>query len=253
MSGFPDGAAMIFGGTGGIGRAVALEFARAGTDVAVAFRSRPALAEEVADEIATAGRKATTHQVDVREPRSVEAAIAAAAAEHGRLHTIVLAAGPVVPQVFLSEVTREQWRAAVDTELEGAFNVVQAATPRMRAWGGGSFVHLGSAGHLRWPDKDGLSVVPKAANEALMKGIAREEGQHGIRANTVLVGVIEAGMFLELTRQGAFPQAWIDETMKMLAVKRWGKPEEVGAAAVFLAQSGYITGQQINVSGGFGL
>ena len=103
------------------------------------------------------------------------------------------------------------------------------------------------------PMKDGLSVVPKAANEALVKGIAKEEGRHNIRANSLLVGVIEAGMFLELLKRGVFDQKWIDETQKLLALKRWGKPEEVGHAAVFLATNQYVTGQQINVSGGFGI
>jgi 3-oxoacyl-[acyl-carrier protein] reductase len=114
---------------------------------------------------------------------------------------------------------------------------------------------MGSAGHVWWPAKDGLSVAPKACNEALVKGIAKEEGRHNIRANSVLVGVIEAGMFLELLQRGVFDQKWIDETQKLLALKRWGKPEEVGHAAVFLASSrgAYVTGQQINVSGGFGV
>ena len=62
-------------------------------------------------------------------------------------------------------------------------------------------------------------------------------------------------MFLELTKAGVFDQKWVDETHKMLALKRWGKPEEIGYAAVFLAsyKAAYITGQQINVSGGFGI
>jgi NAD(P)-dependent dehydrogenase (short-subunit alcohol dehydrogenase family) len=116
-------------------------------------------------------------------------------------------------------------------------------------------VHLGSAGDSWWPEKDGLSVIPKAANEALIQGLAKEEGKHNIRANTVLVGVIKAGMFLELTKQGVFGQAWIDETQKLLALKRWGEPEEIGYAAVFLASNKalYITGQKISVSGGFGV
>ena len=116
-------------------------------------------------------------------------------------------------------------------------------------------MHLGSAGHLRWPERDGMSVAPKAAIEALITGIAKEEGRYGIRANTVLLGVIEAGMFLELTRQGVFDEAWIDEVQKNLALKRWGKPEEVGHAAVFLASSraSYVTGQRIAVAGGYGL
>jgi len=98
-------------------------------------------------------------------------------------------------------------------------------------------------------------VIPKAANEALIQGLAKEEGKHNIRANTVLVGVIKAGMFLELTKQGVFDQKWIDETHKLLALKRWGEPEEIGYAAVFLAsnRAAYVTGQKISVSGGFGV
>lgn len=252
---FPNGAVIVFGGTGGIGRAVALEFAKAGSDVAIAYRTKEADASAIAAQIQALGRKATVHKVDLRKRADVDAAFAAAIAAHGRVHTVILGAGPLVPQVFIAETTVEQWRGAFDTEVDGCFNAVQAAIPHFRAKGGGSFVHLGSAGHLRWPDKDGLSVIPKASNEAMMQGVAREEGKNGIRANTVLVGVIEAGMFLELTKQGVFDQKWIDETHKLIAIKRWGKPEEIGHAAVFLAsdKAGYITGQQINVSGGFGV
>jgi NAD(P)-dependent dehydrogenase (short-subunit alcohol dehydrogenase family) len=98
-------------------------------------------------------------------------------------------------------------------------------------------------------------VIPKAANEAIIRGLSREEGKYNIRANTVLVGVIEAGMFLELTKQGVFDQAWVDDVQKNLGIKRWGKPEEIGYAAVFLASNKalYISGQLISVSGGFGV
>ena len=99
-------------------------------------------------------------------------------------------------------MTREQWQTVVDQDLNGFYNILQATLPQLKAWGGGSYVHLGSAGHLRWPERDVMSVAPKAAIEALITGIAREEGRHKIRANTVLLGVIEAGMFLELTQTG---------------------------------------------------
>ncbi len=252
---FPKGAALVFGGSGGIGGIVAQEFARAGADVAIVYRKKKDVAEGVAATVEALGRRASIHQTDLRDPAAVEATIAAAAEAHGRVHTIVLGAGPVVPQVYLADMSDNQWREAIATEVEGCFNVLRATLPRLRAWGGGSYVHLGSAGHLRWPDKDGLSVVPKAANEALMRGVAREEGKHGIRANTVLVGVIDAGMFRELSAQGAFGDDWIAETQKALAIKRWGQPEEVGHAAVFLAsnKATYITGQQISVAGGYGL
>ena len=250
---FPTGATLVFGGSGGIGQHVAKAFAGAGSDVAIVYRSKKDVAERVAGEIRAAGRKATVHQADVTQPAQVEAAVAAAHAAHGRLHTVAWAAGPVVEQLFIGEIKRELWQKSIDIEVHGFFNAVQATLPKLRAGGGGSYVHLGSAGHVYFPQKDALSVVPKAANEALLKGIAKEEGRNNIRANSILVGVIEAGMFLELLKRGVFDQKWIDKVQEMLAIKRWGKPEEIGAAAVFLATNGYVTGQQINVSGGFGV
>ena len=251
--GFAQGAVLVFGGSGGIGQGVAKSFAAAGADVALCYRSKQDVAERVAAEIAATGRKATLHATDVTDSAKVKAAVAAAIAAHGRIHTIVWAAGPVVEQVALADTSEALWRKSIDIEVHGFFNAVQATLPHLRENGGGSYVHLGSAGHLWWPAKDGLSVAPKAANEALVKGIAKEEGRHNIRANSVLVGVIEAGMFLELLKRGVFDQKWIDETHKLLCLKRWGQPEEIGSAAVFLATNGYVTGQQINVSGGFGI
>jgi 3-oxoacyl-[acyl-carrier protein] reductase len=252
---FPEGATLIFGATGGIGAAVAGEFAAAGSDVAIAWRSKRAEAEALAERIEASGRKASLHQCDVTDEAALAATIAGAVAVHGRIHTLLWGAGPLVAQVHLADTTPEQWRRAIDVEVHGFFGAVHRILPHMREQGGGSFVHLGSAGDLRWPDKDGLSVAPKAANEALVRGIAREEGKHGIRANSILVGVIEAGMFLELSKQGVFDDAWTAEVHKNLAIKRWGRPEEIGHAAVFLASSkaAYITGQQIAVAGGYGV
>jgi 3-oxoacyl-[acyl-carrier protein] reductase len=255
QNGFPAGGVLVFGGSGGIGQGVALEFARAGVPVALGYRSKAEVAQRVAAAIEAEGVTASLHQADVTDAAQIAAAFDAAREAHGRIHTVVWAAGPLVNQRLIADTTRDDWRRAIEVETLGFFQAAQLALPHFRAAGGGSFVTLGSAGHLRWPDRDGLSVAPKAANEALIKGLAREEGRHNIRANSILVGVIEAGMFPVLLAQGQFDQAWIDETMKMLALKRWGTAEDVGRAAVFLAsdQAAYITGQQINVSGGYGL
>ena len=250
---FPKGAALVFGSSGGIGQHVARAFAEAGSDVALVYRTKKDVAEKVAADIKAMGRKATLHQCDVTKAEQVDAAVADAHQQHGRIHTVAWAAGPVVEQLYIGEVKRELWQKSIDIEVHGFFNAVQATLPKLRADGGGSYVHMGSAGHVSFPPKDMLSVAPKAANEALVKGIAKEEGRNNIRANSVLVGVIEAGMFLELLRRGVFDQAWIDKVQDSLAIKRWGKPEEIGAACVFLASNGYVTGQQINVSGGYGI
>jgi NAD(P)-dependent dehydrogenase (short-subunit alcohol dehydrogenase family) len=252
---FPAGAAIIFGGSGGIGKGVALEFGKAGTDVAIVYRSKKDVAEATAEAIRALGVQASAHHADVRDRNAVEAARDAAAAAHGRVHTVVWGAGPLVPQLAIAEWTDEAFRSAIEVEVFGFRNAATAFIPHMRAQGGGSFVHLGSAGQDWWPKLDGLSVAPKAANEAMIKGIAKEEGKYEIRANSVLVGVIDAGMFHELTKQGVFDEAWVRETHKLLALQRWGQPEDVGQAAVFFAskRANYVTGQVISVSGGFGV
>lgn len=250
---FPKGATLVFGGSGGIGQGVATTFAAAGSDVAVVYRAKKEVAERVAGEIKALGRKGSIHAADVTDPKQIEAAVAAAIKEHGRIHTVIWAAGPVVEQVHLADTSLELWQKSINIEAHGFFNAFKATVEHLRASGGGSYVHLGSAGHVWWPAKDGLSVAPKAANEALITGIAKEEGKNNIRANSVLVGVIEAGMFLELLKRGVFDQKWIDETQKLLCLKRWGKPEDIGRAAVYLATASYVTGQKINVSGGFGI
>jgi NAD(P)-dependent dehydrogenase (short-subunit alcohol dehydrogenase family) len=252
---FPAGAALVIGATGGMGAAVARELASCGSAVALGYRSRRDGAEALARELSALGVAASVHQLDATDPATLGIARDAAVAAHGRLHTLVWAAGPLVEQLLIAEMTPQHWQRAIAVEVGGFFAAVQAMLPHFRERGGGSFVHLGSAGALRWPDRDGLSVAPKAANESLVRGIAREEGRHGIRANSVLVGVIDAGMFHELLAAGAFDAAWEAETKRALAIKRWGRPEEIGQAAAFLAsdRASYITGQQIAVAGGYGI
>lgn len=252
---FPDGAVAVFGGSGGIGRGVALEFARAGTDVAIFYRTKKEVAEAVAEDIRASGRKASIHQADVRISEEVAAAFAAAVEAHGRIHSLVWGAGPVVAQVNIADWTLDQFRASMEIEAFGFYHAARVAIPHFRSNGGGSFVHLGSAGHDWWPHLDGLSVAPKACNESLIKGIAKEEGVHEIRANSILVGVIDAGQFKLGQQEGYFDEAWEQEVKKLLPIKRWGKPEDIGRAAVFLAsnEANYVTGQTLSVAGGFGV
>ena len=249
---FENGCALVIGASGGIGGKVAEILAQDGADLALAYNRNGEKAESIAQLTPT---KATCHQADVTDVKSIDRLIEQVVAGHQRIHTLVWAAGPLVDQYALADTPDADWQRAFAVEAFGLFSAVKAILPHMRENEGGSIVHLGSAGHLRWPPRDGLSVVPKAANESLIKGLAREEGQHGIRANSVLVGVIDAGMFHELMTKGAFPDGWEEETKKMLSIKRWGRPEEIGYAASWLASSraAYVTGQQINVSGGFGL
>nr|WP_207974447.1 SDR family oxidoreductase [Parafrankia sp. BMG5.11] len=255
MASFPKGCALVFGGSGGIGSGVARTFAASGSDVAVVYRSKSSQADAVAADVSALGREGSTHRADVTEPAQVRAAIDAAVARHGRVHSMVWAAGPLVNQRYLADTPLEEWRHAFDVEVHGFFTAATVLIPHMRKHGGGSFVHLGSAGHDWWPARDGMSVAVKAANEQLVRGIAKEEGKHSIRANSVLVGVIDAGQLHTLTEQGQLDDRWVEETKKLLCLKRWGSPEDIGQACVYFAsdEGAYTTGQSISVSGGFGV
>jgi NAD(P)-dependent dehydrogenase (short-subunit alcohol dehydrogenase family) len=252
---FPEGCTLLFGGSGGIGSGVARTFARSGSDVAIVYRRNSERAEAIAGEAREAGRRVSIHMADVTDPGQVAAAVEAAIATHGRVHSMVWAAGPLVNQRYLAETPMEEWRHAFEVEVHGFFAAAKVLIPHMRARGGGSFVTLGSAGHDWWPMRDGMSVAVKASNEQLVKGIAKEEGRYNIRANSVLVGVIDAGQLHELTRLGQIDARWVENTHQLLCLKRWGTAEEIGNACVFFAsnEAGYVTGQSISVSGGFGV
>ena len=90
---------------------------------------------------------------------------------------------------------------------------------------------ISSDGLKRFPPGDVLSVAPKGAIEALMRGIAREEGRYGIRANNVAVGVVDAGMFPKLVERGELSQEWIDAATRNTPLRRFGTPEEIADAA----------------------
>jgi len=252
---FPEGAVAVFGGSGGIGKGVALEFARAGTDVAIFYRSNQDSAQATADEIRKLGRTASIHQADARSYEELQNGFAGAVEAHGRVHTVVWGAGPIVAQVNIADWSLEQFRASMEIEAFGFYYAARIAIPHMRAQGGGSFVHLGSAGHDWWPHLDGLSVAPKACNESLIKGIAKEEGVHEIRANSILVGVIDAGQFKVGQQEGYFDAQWERKVKAMLPIKRWGLAKDIGKAAVFLASddANYVSGQTLSVAGGFGV
>lgn len=247
MSRFAAGAALILGGTGGIGRAVAARLASEGVTVAVGYRADADAAAALAR---TLGGDAFAVAADVTDPESLRAAVGAVPA----LHTLVFAAGPTVVQRFLSQSDEALLRRAFEIETFGFQNAVRAALPALRA-SRGSIVHIGSAGALAWAPRDGLSILPKAANEAMVRGIAREEGRFGVRANSVLVGVVEGGMFTRLRALGELDDRWVEATLERQALKDFGSPDDVAAAVAFLASrdAAYVTGQAIAVAGGYGI
>ena len=254
MADFPEGVALIVGGSGGIGSAIARGFAAAQVTLGITYRRNKEAADAVASEIRGSGGTCSVHQVELGDLDSVKACLDQLADEHGQIHTVAHAAGTHIDQPYVSQLTPEQWRNTMDWDVNGFFHVAHSALPHLRK-SRGSIVFVSSAGLKRFPPGDVLSVAPKGAIEALMRGIAREEGRYGVRANNVAVGVVDAGMFPKLVERGELSQEWIDAATRNTPLRRFGSPEEIADAAVFLASSRarYITGQTLFVDGGYTL
>ena len=251
---FPEGTALVIGGSGGVGAAICEELAQAGSDVALTYRSNAERAREVAAAVEALGRRATCHALSIDDAAQVQAVVDTVA-KRSRLHTVVVAAGSDIEQVMIRDLSPQQWQAVIQADLNGFFSIVHASLPHFKQGGGGSYVHISSAGLQRWPDRDVLSVAPKAAIESLVQGIAKEEGRHGIRANSIALGVIETGIFLRLLDDGVFDEKWIEAVQEKLCIRRWGQAQEVAHAAVYLAsnRAAYVTGQMLAVDGGYGV
>jgi NAD(P)-dependent dehydrogenase (short-subunit alcohol dehydrogenase family) len=249
---FPAGVALVVGGSGGIGSAICAGLARHGSEVALTYRTNHAAALSAVEAVEAAGQRASAHAVDLRDEASVRSLISGVAASHGPIHTIVHAAGSRIDQPYISRLELSQWREAIDADVHGAFHVVQAGLPELRKTRG-SFVFISSAGLSRFPPGDVLSVAPKAAVEALLRGVAREEGRYGVRANSVALGIIDAGMFPELVERGELDARYLEAAKRNIALGRFGLAAEVAETVAFLASSaaGYITGQTLCVDGGY--
>lgn len=248
---FPQGAALVLGGSGGIGSSICEAFGREGVDVALSYRGNAARAAELAGRLRAMGRRAAAVRVDAADPASIEQGIEQVLREFGRIHSVVYATGADISMAYVAEVDAGEWRRTIEVDLNGFFHLVKAVLPRLRQGGGGSIIAVTSAGMDRHPPMDILSVAPKAGIEALIRGIAREEGRYNIRANSVAPGVIDAGLFHRLTPQ-VTPQ-FVEAMKKNTALRRFGSAGEVAALVVFLASTpaGYITGQRIAVDGGY--
>jgi NAD(P)-dependent dehydrogenase (short-subunit alcohol dehydrogenase family) len=247
---FPDGIALVIGGSGGLGRAVCVRLAQAGARVALTYRKNRAAADETLRALGAAGSEAVA--IDLGDAADVERVIGDVAGRLGPLHTVVHAAGSDIAMRWVSQVSPTEWHEVMRADADGFFHVVRAALPELRK-ARGAIVALTSAGLARYPSRDILSVAPKAAIEALVRGVAREEGRFGVRANSVAVGVVDAGMFRRLTAQAELSQEWREAARRNTPLGREGTAEEVAEAAVFLAsaRASFVTGQQLVVDGGY--
>ncbi|GAB3119487.1 SDR family NAD(P)-dependent oxidoreductase [Glaciibacter psychrotolerans] len=244
-----SGIALVTGGSGGIGAAIVRLLVQAGSRVALTYRSRrpESLLAELGDHV-------EAHQLDVTNAARSSEIVADLLSRHGAVHTLVHAAGPHVPLSYLSTVTPAQFEEQIRNDLVGYFAVVHAALPALRD-SHGSITVVTTAATRRYPARDGLSAAPKGGVEALSRGIALEEGRFGIRVNCVGPGMLTDGMAERLIANGDMSERALDVARENIPLRRFGTAEDIAQVVVFLAsdRAQFISGQKIDVDGGYGV
>lgn len=250
---FPAGVALVVGGSGGVGATASRLLARSGTDVAITYFGNEAKARATLESVRAEGRNGSVHRLDLADFEAVQALVAELASTYGRVHGVVHAAGSRITQPYIADLDLDEWKHVLDADVNGFLHVAKAILPHFREVGGGSITFVSTAGLRRFSQADILSIGPKGAIEALLRGIAREEGKFGTRANSVGVGVMDAGMFPDLVARGELDEAWIAAAKRNIALRRFGSAEEIAEAVVFLAsdRASYVTGQHLMLDGGY--
>jgi NAD(P)-dependent dehydrogenase (short-subunit alcohol dehydrogenase family) len=248
------GTAFVVGGSGGLGAAICRELAVRGSDVALTYRDNEEAAQRLAADIGDWGRRAWAVALDLTNHDQAKASVDAIAEAAGGIHTLVYSAGPHVPQKHLSTVDPGEVRWQLDVDAAGFFAVAQPAIPHLRE-SEGSIVAVTTAATRRFPVRDGLSSIPKAAVEAAVRGLAAEEGRFGIRANTVGPGMLTDGMAERLMASGDLDDRALDAARANIPMRRFGAAADIAEAVCFLAsvRARFITGQHLDVDGGFTL
>ncbi len=246
------GAALVLGGSGGLGAVIACELARRGSDVALTYRHNAAAASTTAARVQQLGRRCWQAAADLTDDKATAAAVDELADVAGGLHTMVYAAGPNVPQLHLSRIDPSVVRAQLDADAAGFFSAAHAALAHLRS-AKGCIVAVSTAAIGRFPVRDGLSTIPKAAVEAAVRGLAAEEGRFGVRANSVGPGMLTDGMAQRLMASGDLDERALNAARSNIPMREFGTAGDIAEAVCFLAsdRARYISGQHLAVDGAY--
>lgn len=236
--------ALVSGAARGIGRAIALRLARDGADVGLVDLN-PA-AEETAGLVRALGRKACAVQADIADAAQTRAAATGIAQELGAISLLVNNAGIVNNIATVEKMTDEAWENEIGVNLTGAFNLVRAVVGGMAERGYGRIVNISSVAARGGLARQVGYSATKAGLLGLTHTVALEYARKGVTCNAVLPGMVET------ENVKAMPQEIREAAMAATPVRRFGEPAEIAALVAFLCgpEAGYITGAEIDISGG---
>lgn len=247
------GTVLVVGASGALGQSICECLADRGFDLLLTYRSRSSAVSTLQERLSTLVNTSSV-ELDLVDPQSVTSLRERVDDSGVRLQAVVFACGAHIAQPRVADVELDEWRSVVEIELLGFASLARAFIPHFRRVGGGSFVSVVTFANYAFQVGDSLSSVPKAGVESLIRSIALEEGRHGIRANCVAPGIINAGLGAEFQETIHTPEVW-QRVRGRVPMRRFGEAHEVAQAVTFLVSdaSSYITGNTLIVDGGLHL
>jgi len=261
---YPAGGALVTGGTGRLGEGIVRQFAKAGVPLVFTYRGSEGLARALEAEMQGAGHQVIAVRMDAEDSASIDAALARVVSEFGRLHTVAVGGGVPVTFSRMADFPVETIEKFIAGDAIGYFRLFKAAIAIMRGSGGGSIVGCSSVATKRVIEFDGISPFSKGALDALVRQLAYEEAENGIRVNAVAIGWVDK-LTRDETRQYVpegrpdkcetqmdMTRAIVDQMEGLVRFHRPGTQEEGGNLVAFLAsdQASFLTGQIIDFDGG---
>jgi 3-oxoacyl-[acyl-carrier protein] reductase len=246
MFDFSGKAALVTGGSRGIGRAIAVALARGKAKVAIGYAGNEAAAQEAGGLCEEAGAaQVKLLKFDVADPAACAAAVDEVVSAFGGLHVLVNNAGIALDQLVM-RLKDDEWRRQLDVNLGGTFHLVRAAARPMMKQRGGSIVNLTSVVGEMGNAGQAAYAATKAGIIGFTKSVARELASRNIRVNAVAPGFIDTDM------TSGLPEAARTKMLESIPLARLGTAGEVAATVAFLAsdQASYVTGEVLRVNGG---
>ena len=236
--------AIITGAARGIGKQIALAFAREGANIAFTDLELNDAAQATRDEIAALGVKVQFYASNAADFDEAHKVVEQVVADFGSVDILVNNAG-ITRDTLLMRMTEQQWDQVIQVNLKSAFNFTHAVTPVMMRQRSGSIISLSSVVGINGNAGQANYAASKAGIIALTKSVAKELGSRVVRANAIAPGFI----LTDMTK--ALPEETLKQFVTLIPMRRGGEPEEVAKVALFLASdlSSYVSGQVIQVNG----